>query len=118
MAEEKTPYGLTFFGTTTYAAKEAVDELKKMGVSLDVMRIMAFPFQDEVLKFIEDHELLFVVEQNRDAQMRTLLINEFDINPMKLIPILNYDGMPITAYNIVELMKAHLPVSNPIPNAV
>lgn len=90
-------YGLIFFGTSEYAAEEALDIMKAEGVYLDAIRIKAFPFSQEVEAFIRNHKKVFVVEQNRDAQMRTLLINELEINPRKLIRILNYDGTPITA---------------------
>ncbi len=92
--------GVIFFGTTTYSAMEASDMLKADGFDLDMMRIAAFPFNDEVEKFVESHDYVFVVEQNRDAQFRSLLINELDVAPSKLIPVLNYDGMPITADHI------------------
>ncbi len=90
-------YGLIFFGTTTYAALEAMDMLEAEGMPMDAMRVLAFPFQESVIAFIEQHEKIFVIEQNRDAQFRSLLINELEINPKQLIPILNYDGFPITA---------------------
>ena len=67
------------------------------GISLDSMGIQSFPFSDEVGQFIAEHEYVFVVEQNRDAQMRTLLINEYDFDPDRLVPLLHYDGSPITA---------------------
>ncbi|MBK7870591.1 MAG: 2-oxoacid:acceptor oxidoreductase subunit alpha [Saprospiraceae bacterium] len=93
----ESPYGLIFFGTTTYAALEAMDMLEADGMKMDAMRVLAFPFQENVIEFIEQHEKIFVIEQNRDAQFRSLLINELEINPKQLIPILNYDGFPITA---------------------
>ena len=90
--------GVVFFGTTTYAALEALDLLKQEeDIVIDAMRATAFPFHESVEQFIEAHDQIFVIEQNRDAQFRTLLINELEINPKKLIKILNYDGMPITA---------------------
>ncbi|MFN3378216.1 MAG: 2-oxoacid:acceptor oxidoreductase subunit alpha, partial [Runella zeae] len=90
--------GVVFFGTTTYAALEALDFLKQEEeIVIDAMRATAFPFHESVEQFIEAHDQVFVIEQNRDAQFRTLLINELEINPKKLIKILNYDGMPITA---------------------
>lgn len=90
--------GVVFFGTTTYAALEALDLLKQEeDIVIDAMRATAFPFHESVEQFIEAHDQVFVIEQNRDAQFRTLLINELEINPKKLIKILNYDGMPITA---------------------
>lgn len=92
--------GMVFFGTTTYAALEAMDKLEAEGLTIDSMRLKAFPFGPEVEQFIAEHDQIFVIEQNRDAQMRTLLINELDVDPKKLVPVLNYDGMPITADNI------------------
>lgn len=96
------PIGVIFFGTSTYSSEEAIDQLREQEVVMDAMRIKAFPFNEEVAQFIEDHEVVYVIEQNRDAQMRSLLINELEINPKKLIRVLNYDGMPITADKIVK----------------
>ena len=97
-AENQSNIGMIFFGTTTYAALEAMDLLKdEEGIVLDAMRATAFPFHESVEQFIEAHDQVFVIEQNRDAQFRTLLINELEANPKKLTKILNYDGMPITA---------------------
>jgi 2-oxoglutarate ferredoxin oxidoreductase subunit alpha len=96
------PIGVIFFGTSLYSSEEAIDILREQEVVMDAMRIRAFPFNEEVAQFIEDHEVVYVIEQNRDAQMRSLLINELEINPKKLIRVLNYDGMPITADKIVN----------------
>ncbi len=95
--ENQSPYGLIFFGTTTYAALEAMDMLEADGMKMDAMRILSFPFQERVRAFIEQHEKVFVIEQNRDAQFRSLLTNELEVNPKQLIKILNFDGFPITA---------------------
>ncbi|PSR11691.1 MAG: 2-oxoacid:acceptor oxidoreductase subunit alpha, partial [Bacteroidetes bacterium] len=107
--------GMLFFGTTTYAALEAMDQLAEEGLQIDAMRLRAFPFGPEVADFLASHQQVFVVEQNRDAQLRSLLINELEIDPRKLIPVLNYDGMPITAARIrghlVEELT-HVAVSN------
>ena len=96
------PLGVIFFGTSTYSSEEAIDLLREQEVVLDAMRIKSFPFNEEVAQFIESHEVIYVIEQNRDAQMRSLMINELEINPKKLIRVLNYDGMPITAAKIVN----------------
>lgn len=98
--QDKGQQGMIFFGTSTYAALEALDLLESEGVPMDAMRIRATPFQDEVRDFIERHSVVYVVEQNRDAQMRSILINELDISPNQLVAVLNYDGMPITADDI------------------
>ncbi|MDC0230779.1 2-oxoacid:acceptor oxidoreductase subunit alpha [Aureispira] len=98
-------FGLIFFGTTTYSALEAMDIMEAKGMELDSMRVRSFPFNETVEDFIAKHEYVFVIEQNRDAQFRSLFINELGTNPTKLIPILNYDGMPITAATIVNLIQ-------------
>lgn len=103
--------GFIFYGTTTAAAEEAMDILNTQGISIDAIRIKAFPFIDDVLNFINAHNEVFVIEQNRDAQMRTLLINELEVAPSKLKKILNFDGMPITADFIVKHTIAQLPKS-------
>jgi len=97
--------GILFFGTSKYAAEEALHLLKKDGKTLDAIRIKAFPFNKTVEDFIHSHDKVYVVEQNRDAQLRSLLIIELEINPAKLIRVLNYDGMPITAEDIMKQIK-------------
>lgn len=104
-AENDRAAGLIFFGTTTYAALEAMELLEAEGILLDAMRVKAFPFHKDVEDFVAQHETIYVVEQNRDAQFRSLLINELGVAPDRLVPILNYDGMPITADRIMQLIK-------------
>jgi 2-oxoglutarate ferredoxin oxidoreductase subunit alpha len=70
------------------------------------MRVRAFPFAGEVFDFIAAHELVFVIEQNRDAQLRALLINEGGVDPARLVKVLHYDGTPITARFITQALKA------------
>ena len=107
-SKNKSKYGIVFFGTTTFAALEAVEMLKKEGIIVDAMRITAFPFNKEVEKFIEKHDKVFVIEQNRDAQFRSLLINELEAYPKDLIRVLNYDGFPITADTIKnQIIEKH-----------
>lgn len=101
-------HGMIFFGTSKYSVEESLDLLKEEKMPMDAMRLRAFPFNDAVLDFINAHEYVFVVEQNRDAQMRSLLMIELGIDPAKLIPVLNYDGMPITAQFIVKEVKHQL----------
>ncbi|WP_334164174.1 2-oxoacid:acceptor oxidoreductase subunit alpha [Phenylobacterium sp.] len=96
-ARRKTPDGVIYFGSTTPAMHEALAALEGQGKRLDALRIRAFPFPQAVEEFIAAHERVFVVEQNRDAQLRTLLITELGIDPARLVPVLNYDGAPITA---------------------
>ena len=106
--ENKSPYGIVFFGTSTYSAEEAMDIMGEENILFDAMRLKAFPFNKAVEDFINSHEKIFVIEQNRDAQMRSLLINELDTDPQKLIPILNYDGMPVTASSIMNQIIKNL----------
>lgn len=105
-------YGALFFGTTTQAALEALEGLKEEGIAIDAIRIKAFPFNETVEEFIRSHKKVFVIEQNRDAQLRSLLINDCGFSSDQLIAALNYDGMPITATTIKSLIKKHLPSNN------
>jgi 2-oxoglutarate/2-oxoacid ferredoxin oxidoreductase subunit alpha len=96
-APRKTSYGVIYYGSTSPAMDEALAGLEARGLYVDALRVRAFPFPGEVFDFIAHHELVFVVEQNRDAQLRTLLINEGGVDPARLVRVLNYDGSPITA---------------------
>ncbi len=96
-AKRPTPDGVIYFGSTTPAMHEALEVLEQRGLHLDALRVRAFPFAEEVYSFIAAHERVFVIEQNRDGQLRTLIVNEGDIDPAKLTAVLNYDGAPITA---------------------
>ncbi len=101
-ARKKTRLGVIYFGSTAPSMDEGLETLAANGIHLDAMRLRAFPFPPSVLEFIESHDGVFVVEQNRDAQMRTLLINELEIDPARLIKVLHFDGTPITARFIVQ----------------
>jgi 2-oxoglutarate/2-oxoacid ferredoxin oxidoreductase subunit alpha len=107
--------GVIYFGTTRAAALEAVDHLREDNINVDTLRIRAFPFNREVEDFIAQHDTVFVVEQNRDGQMRSMLINECEVNPAKMIALLNYDGMPITARYIQSKITDHLRAANVTP---
>jgi 2-oxoglutarate ferredoxin oxidoreductase subunit alpha len=100
--------GILHYGTSMDATLEAVDYLAETGIKVDSCRIRAFPFNQDIEDFIANHETIFVVEQNRDAQMRSLLVNDCDIDPKHLIKVLNYDGMPITARFIESKVSEHL----------
>jgi 2-oxoglutarate/2-oxoacid ferredoxin oxidoreductase subunit alpha len=105
-ARQATRLGVIYFGSTSPAMHEALDALESNGVQLDALRVRAFPFSEEVYDFIAEHEQVFVVEQNRDAQLRMLLVNEGMVDPSRLISVLHYDGTPITArYIIGELAE-------------
>ena len=108
--ESTSDIGILFFGTTSYAAEEAMDILKENGMSIDAIRVKAFPFEKSVEEFIEQHATVIVIEQNRDAQFRSLLINELETNPAKLLSVLNYDGTPITAQTIIKQIEEKLAV--------
>ncbi len=114
-APEPTKFGAIYFGSTSPAMIEADEILAEQGVRLDLMRVRGFPFADEVEAFIDAHEKVFVVEQNRDAQLRMLLVNELEINPAKLVKVLHYDGTPITARFIADAIADRLDVKQPAP---
>jgi 2-oxoglutarate ferredoxin oxidoreductase subunit alpha len=98
--------GIIYYGTSAYAADETNDLLENQNIHVDKMCIKAFPFGQEIESFVQSHDTLFVIEQNRDAQMKTLLVNELQADPLKLNEVLNIDGMPITAQFIVsEMLK-------------
>ena len=101
-------FGVIYYGSTSPAMAEAFDALKSGGINIDGLRIRAFPFTDEVDDFITTHEHVFIVEQNRDAQMRTLLVNELGLDPAKFTPVLHYDGTPITARFIASEIAQRL----------
>ena len=100
--------GLIYFGTTAAAVPEALDMLAERRVHLDAMRIRGFPFSSTVDEFILGHDQVFLVEQNRDAQMRSLLVNECGIDPARIVPVLNFDGFPVTASFIADSIDGHL----------
>ena len=110
-----TDMAVLYFGTTEASAREAVDRLAGDGINLDAMRVRAFPFNQEVEDFIDQHERVFVIEQNRDAQLRTLLMAEFEFGPDKLKSVLCFDGTPISARNIRKQIMEHLPGNNVTP---
>jgi 2-oxoglutarate ferredoxin oxidoreductase subunit alpha len=96
-AVKPTRIGVIHFGSTAASMDEAAEMLAVEGVHVDALRIRAFPFGPEVGEFIAAHEQVFVVEQNRDAQMRTLLMTDLGVDPAQLVAILHYDGTPVTA---------------------
>src|ERR1043165_6070471 len=109
-AKEPARFGVTSYGSTSPSMHEALEALAENNIFINALRIRAFPFQDEILDFCEAHSKVFVVEQNRDAQLKTLLVNDAGIQPHKLISVLHYDGTPITARaiqkEIAEIVSA------------
>jgi len=114
-APEATTAGVIYIGSTSPAMDEAVELLAEQGISLNLLRVRGFPFGKEVADFIAEHEQVFVVEQNRDAQLRSLLVNELDIDPRKLIKVLFYDGTPITARFIAGAIGAKAAPQKVVP---
>jgi 2-oxoglutarate ferredoxin oxidoreductase subunit alpha len=114
-ASQDTDSGVIFFGTSEASSMEALDYLAGEGVHIDAMRVKSFPFNDEVEAFIDAHERTFVIEQNRDAQLRTLLMAEFEFGPDKLKSVLCFDGTPISARNIRKQILQQIPGSNVTP---
>ena len=114
-AAQKTPLGVIYYGSTSPAMAEALDVLAAQGLALDALRLRAFPFPQSVHEFIDAHERVFVVEQNRDAQMRSLLINELGVAPKQLVSIRHFDGTPITARFIAQAIAQSL--EQPAPAA-
>ena len=108
-SRQKTKFGVLYYGSTSPAMSEALDILEGQGIHLDTLRIRAFPFHDEVAAFVAAHDRVFVVEQNRDAQLRMLLVNECGIDPAVLVPVLHFDGTPITARFITTEIAARVP---------
>jgi 2-oxoglutarate ferredoxin oxidoreductase subunit alpha len=99
---EPARFGCIFYGSTSAAMHESLGELREKGIFINALRVRAFPFQDEIFDFVQSHNKVFVVEQNRDAQLKTLLVNDAGINPASLISVLHYDGTPITARFITK----------------
>jgi 2-oxoglutarate ferredoxin oxidoreductase subunit alpha len=106
-AEEATRLGIVAYGSSDGAVIEARDRLAEQGIHADYLRIRAFPFSAEVVEFLHDHDTIFVVEQNRDAQMRSLLTLESADTANRLVPILHYNGMPIPSECVVKGISAH-----------
>jgi 2-oxoglutarate ferredoxin oxidoreductase subunit alpha len=97
-----------YFGSTSPSMDEALVALAGAGIHLDAMRLLAFPFPASVKAFIASHDQVFVVEQNRDAQMRSMLVNELEVDPGMLTKVLHYDGTPITARFITQAITNHV----------
>ena len=110
--DKDTETGVICFGTSSHATYEAVDRLKDQDISLNTMRILGFPFGEEVVDFINNHKQVVVIEQNRDSQLRTLIQTECSIAPEKLFRLNYFDGLPITADFIEKEITKSLSVHN------
>jgi 2-oxoglutarate ferredoxin oxidoreductase subunit alpha len=114
-AEKPARFGAIFYGSTSAAMQEALDALAERGVHVNALRVRGFPFQDEIADFVASHPWVFVIEQNRDAQLKTLMVNEGKINPTRLLSVLHYDGTPITARFIVDQISQHAAARTVVP---
>ena len=112
-ASAPTREGVIYYGSTGPAMHEALGLFERQGRRLDALRIRAFPFSSEVDDFLASHDRIFVVEQNRDAQLRTLLMAENGGDPDRLVPILHFDGTPITARFIVSSISSLMDATQP-----
>jgi 2-oxoglutarate ferredoxin oxidoreductase subunit alpha len=106
-AQDGAELGVVSLGGCHAGVVEAVDRLRAQGIKLDYMRIRGFPFGDDVLAFLENHERCFVVEQNRDAQLRSMLMIETGFPRDRMTSILSYGGMPLTAEEVVTAVARH-----------
>jgi 2-oxoglutarate ferredoxin oxidoreductase subunit alpha len=95
-------------GSCDGAVKEALIKLKEKNIGINYCRVKAFPFNDDVKTFIDQHEQIYVVEQNRDGQLRSLLILDMEADPKKLVSILHYDGMPINAEFVIDKVEEEI----------
>jgi 2-oxoglutarate ferredoxin oxidoreductase subunit alpha len=114
-ASQPADCGVIYYGSSAAAMREALATLRAEGIHVDAMRIRAFPFHDDVTDFVRRHDKVFVVEQNRDAQLRTLLMNEAGLDPARLVAVLHYDGTPITARFIRAAIADRVSALNVVP---
>jgi len=112
-SDKSASHGFIFYGTSRDAVLEAVDQLHQDGEQVDTLQIMAVPFHDSVRDFIDTHPSIVVIEQNRDAQMRTVLMNELDCDPLKLRSVLHYNGDPISAQDVLNQVRPLLSMATP-----
>lgn len=119
LAEGGSKVGVIHFGTTEPSMIEALEILAGEGAHIDSLRLKCFPFHDSVKDFIYSHDQIFVIDQNRDGQIRTLLINELEVDPARLTSITHYDGTPINATMISSAIREQLTdaVVTPIKSA-
>ncbi|MFL6713706.1 MAG: 2-oxoacid:acceptor oxidoreductase subunit alpha [Sulfurifustis sp.] len=108
-------FGAIYYGSTSPAMQEALDVLGERGIHINALRVRGFPFQDEIADFITSHPWVFVIEQNRDAQLKTLLTAEMKVNSARMISVLHYDGTPITARFIVDQIASHAGARTVVP---
>jgi 2-oxoglutarate ferredoxin oxidoreductase subunit alpha len=100
--------GVVTLGSCDPAVREALELLAQRGVDASYMRVRGFPFDDSVEAFLDEHDVCFVVEQNRDAQLRSLLILETHVPQEKLRSVLVYGGFPLSARHVVDGIMSQL----------
>lgn len=101
-------YGIIYYGTSNHSCREALDILNEQDILISSQQVYSFPFHQDTQDFLDQHEKVFVVEQNRDGQLRSLLIDDLNVGVDKLEAVLHYDGMPISADFIVKTIQDHL----------
>ena len=114
-AEKPARFGAIYYGSTSASMNEALDVLATRGIHVNALRVRGFPFPDEIADFVASHPWVFVIEQNRDAQLKTLLVNEAKVNPSRLLSVLHFDGTPITARFIVDQISQHAAARTVVP---
>ena len=114
-SEKPARFGAIFYGSTSPAMQEALAVLAEHGIHVNALRVRGFPFPDEINDFVAAHPWVFVIEQNRDAQLKSMLVNENKLNLARLISILHYDGTPITARFIVDQISKHAAAHTVVP---
>ncbi len=105
---EKNRTGIISLGSCDHAVREAIDLLGDEGIGINYMRVKAFPFGSEVQEFIDAHDKLYVVEQNRDAQLKSLLRQELSVHDEDLTSILHYNGLPMNAQVVIDAIIADM----------
>ncbi|HEY0845041.1 MAG TPA: 2-oxoacid:acceptor oxidoreductase subunit alpha [Noviherbaspirillum sp.] len=113
-ASKPSKFGVIYFGSTSPAMQEALDTLESQGMHLDALRVRGFPFHSSIVDFIEAHDHVFVVEQNRDGQLRHMLSMECGLDPALLSSVVHYDGTPITARFITKAIASRLALYSPL----
>jgi 2-oxoglutarate ferredoxin oxidoreductase subunit alpha len=106
-------HGVIYFGSTSVAMQEALDDMAARGMAIDAMRVRSYPFHDSVIDFIARHDRTYIVEQNRDGQLRTLLLDTGRVDPARIDLISHYDGTPITAGFILNALAERLSAEKP-----
>jgi 2-oxoglutarate ferredoxin oxidoreductase subunit alpha len=106
-------FGVVTLGGCNLAVREALDLLAERGVVADFMRLRGFPFDESVQAFLDEHDFCYVIEQNRDAQLRSLLTLETAVVKDKLRSVLVYGGFPLSAKHVIDGIMSQLGIPEP-----